>query len=71
MSPKLYNTGQAAKRAGISRVTLLKWIKRGIVQAPELSIREGRAVRLWTDSDVTALKSVRVPMGRPRKKGQK
>ena len=68
MSPKLYTTGQAAKKAGISRVTLQEWVRRGIVRAPELRISGGRAVRLWTDADVAKLKSVEVPMGRPKKK---
>jgi DNA-binding transcriptional MerR regulator len=68
VSPKLYNTGQAAKAAGITRVTLQQWLRRGIVRAPELSIRNGRAVRLWTTSDVAKLKSIKVPMGRPKKK---
>jgi predicted site-specific integrase-resolvase len=67
---KLYNTEEAAEEAGISRFTLQEWIRRGIVQGPKLQIRNGRAVRLWTTSDVTKLKSVDVPMGRP-KKGKK
>jgi len=70
VSPKLYNTKQAAKEAGVSRVTLQEWIKRGIVRAPGLKIRDGRAIRLWTASDIARLKSVEVPMGRP-KKGKK
>lgn len=71
VSPKLYNTRQAAKEAGISRVTLQEWVRRGIVRAPKLQIRHGRAVRLWTASDVVRLKSVEVPMGRPKKSKSK
>ena len=67
VSPKLYNTGQAAKAVGITRVTLQEWVRRGIVQAPELRIQNGRAVRLWTASEVARLKTVKVPMGRPKK----
>jgi excisionase family DNA binding protein len=68
MSPKLYNTKQAAKEVGITRATLQEWIRRGTVQAPKLQVRDGRAVRLWTISDVAKLKSVKVPMGRPKKR---
>lgn len=67
MSSKLYSTGRAAKEAGITRATLQEWVRKGIVRAPELQICDGRAVRLWTASDVAKLKSVEVPMGRPRK----
>lgn len=67
VSPKLYTTGQAAEEAGVTRVTLQEWVKRGIVRAPELRIHNGRAVRLWTASDIAKLKSVTVPMGRPKK----
>jgi predicted site-specific integrase-resolvase len=70
VSPKLYNTEQAAEEAGITRATLQEWVRRGIVRGPELQIRNGRAVRLWTASDVSRLKAVEVPMGRP-KKGKK
>jgi len=68
VSPKLYTTGQAAREAGITRVTLHEWIRKGVVRAPRLQIRNGRAVRLWTASDVAKLKTVEVPMGRPKKK---
>jgi predicted site-specific integrase-resolvase len=70
MPAKLYNTEEAAEEAGISRMTLQEWVRRGIVKGPQLKIRNGRAVRLWTAADVSRLKSVKVPMGRPKKGAQ-
>lgn len=67
MTAKPYNTKQAAKEAGITRATLQQWIKKGLVHPPELIILAGRAMRLWTVADVAKLKSVRVPVGRPKK----
>jgi len=67
MGSKLYATGQAAEAAGITRATLQEWIRKGVVEAPKLTIRNGRAVRLWTASDIAKLKAVEVPIGRPRK----
>jgi MerR HTH family regulatory protein len=67
VSSKLFNTTEAAKEAGITRATLQEWIRRKVVAAPKLRIRDGRAVRLWTSAEVAKLKAVEVPMGRPKK----
>jgi MerR HTH family regulatory protein len=68
VSPRLFNTTEAAKAAGVTRATVQEWIRRAIVAAPKLRIRNGRAVRLWTTAEVAKLKSVEVPMGRPKKR---
>ncbi len=67
VSPKLFNTTEAAEEVGITRATLQEWIRRKIVAAPKLRIRDGRAVRLWTSAEVAKLKAVDIPMGRPKK----
>lgn len=59
MSPKAYTTKQAADAVGISRATLQAWIASGKVKAPDIEVRNGRAVRLWTPSDVAKLKAVK------------
>lgn len=58
MDGKTYTTGQAAKAAGITRATLQAWIAGGLA-APEPQLRNGRAVRLWTTSDVARLREVK------------
>jgi predicted site-specific integrase-resolvase len=54
-------TAEAAKKAGISRVTLQRWLKDGrIKNAPPSVIGEnGRAVRLWSVAQVAELGKLR------------
>ena len=76
MSPKTYTTQQAADAVKITRQTLQAWIAKGKLIAPETQLRNGRAVRLWTESDVARLRKVKSEiylkeMGRPSKNGRK
>jgi predicted site-specific integrase-resolvase len=74
MTDKLYRTNETARRAGIALVTLQRWIAAGKVDAPELRIRNGRAVRLWTMHDVDRLSQAKLAIycrGRGRKKRSK
>jgi len=64
MRPKLYTTGEAARRVGISRQTLQTWIAAKKIEAPE-PIRAN--VRLWTEADIAKLARVK-PRDYPRKK---
>jgi excisionase family DNA binding protein len=59
VSSKTYTTKQAADAAGITRATLQAWIASGKFEAPAIQVRNGRAVRLWTPSDVAKLKAVK------------
>ena len=71
---KALSTGYAAKKAGISLVTLQRWIAAGRVKAPGLQIRRGRAVRLWSQADLTRLREVKKATyrrGRGRKRKRK
>lgn len=71
MNDKIYKTDQAAKGAGISLVTLQRWIASGKVKGPKLRIRNGRAVRLWAKKDLDLLliqKRAIYCRGRGRKK---
>ena len=68
------NTQQAAKAAGISVMTLHRWIVAKRVDAPKLRIRNGRAVRLWGQADLAQLRKLKKQIyckGRGRKKGYK
>jgi excisionase family DNA binding protein len=76
VSPKTYTTQQAADAVKITRQTLQAWIAKGKLKAPETQLRQGRAVRLWTESDVARLRKVKEAvylkeMGRPSKNGRK
>ena len=63
-------TAEAAKEVGIARITLQGWIRSGRVKAPKPIIRKGRAVRLWSESDVKRLAQIKASTyrkGRGRK----
>jgi len=71
---KPFNTQQAAKAAGISMMTLHRWIVAGKVKAPKLRIRNGRAVRLWGQADLDRLRKLKQQIyckGRGRKRDYK
>lgn len=53
------DTADAAKKVGIGRNTLQRWIRDGQVRAPKPILRNGRAVRLWSDADVKRLEKVK------------
>ena len=68
------NTQEAAKAAGISVMTLHRWIVGKKLQVPRLQIRNGRAVRLWSKADLARLRKLKQAIyckGRGRKKGYK
>jgi hypothetical protein len=68
------NTQQAAGAVGISTMTLQRWLAAGKVKGPKLRIRNGRAVRLWTATDLARLRKLKQEIyckGRGRKKGYK
>ncbi len=68
---KAVPTAMAARKAGISPITLQRWIAARRVKAPALRIRHGRAVRLWTVQDLERLRQVKQATycrGRGRKK---
>ena len=57
--PVNITTEQAAKAVGITRATLQDWIRKGKFKGPAVKLRKGRAVRLWSDSDVARLRAVK------------
>ncbi len=48
---KYYRTSEAARMAGISRSTLLRWIDSGVVR--DKSHRDRRGWRLFSQADIT------------------
>jgi excisionase family DNA binding protein len=49
-------TAEAAEAVGIARHTLQRWIRERSVSAPKATLRDGRGVRLWSDTDVEKLR---------------
>lgn len=67
-----FTTPEAARRAGLSRVTLQRWLRDGkIKKAPKPTLRNGHGVRLWSQSDIEQLRKLKERIyrkGRGRKK---
>jgi hypothetical protein len=51
---KYYKTQEACKKAGISRATFFRWLKKGTFQ--DVAQRDRRGWRLFTDEDIKRLK---------------
>ena len=49
-----YTTVEACRRVGISKSTLLRWIRTGIF--PEVKLKDRRGWRLFTEDDLDRLK---------------
>ena len=67
-----YKTLEACKKAGISRPTLFRWLKAGII---EKSYKNRRGWRLFTDEDLNKIRaearSIRVEYSHPGEKNDK
>jgi predicted site-specific integrase-resolvase len=60
MTEKAYSTLDAAKKAGIHRATLIRWLQDGHVKAStEVPFAGGKILRRFTDSDVEKIKAYR------------
>lgn len=53
-SETYYRTGEVCQIAGISRATLLRWLKSGVLQ--NISHRDRRGWRLFAEADVKRIK---------------
>ena len=63
----MYSTKQAAKMAGISRITLNRWIADGEFKPPALRTLASVKARVWSKLDVEKLKRFKL---KRYKKGQ-
>ena len=64
-------TRYAAKKAGLSLITLQRWMADGKVKPPKLQILNGRAARVWDEDSLARLRKVKEQIycrGRGRKK---
>jgi excisionase family DNA binding protein len=67
----LFSTSQAAKKLGVTLVTLQRHVSSGRVKAPKLGRVGGIKVRLWTDRDIDKARKILAtikPGRKPRKK---
>jgi predicted DNA-binding transcriptional regulator AlpA len=54
---KLFSTGEACAKLGVSRVSLHRWICEGRIQPPP--IPAGRTRVYWTEADIEAVRLAR------------
>ena len=50
-----YRTSEACQRAGISKATLFRWVKAGILE--DIVRRDRKGWRLFTENDINRIKS--------------
>ena len=55
---KTYSTPQAAKKIGVSFITLHRWIRDGKIRPPGIPV-EGRTLWYWTDADIAKGRKVK------------
>jgi excisionase family DNA binding protein len=55
---KTYTTPQAAKRIGVSFITIHRWLKDGKIR-PQAIPLQGRTLWLWTDADIAKARKVK------------
>jgi hypothetical protein len=70
MRSKALTTIQASKATGVSRASIQAWMAAGRLRGPKLQIQGGKAVRLWTESDLRHLRKIKQQskLGHPKKK---
>jgi len=49
-----YRTSEVCKKTGISRATLFRWLKEGILEKP---YRDRRGWRIFTEGDLNSVKA--------------
>jgi hypothetical protein len=69
---KVYTTPQAAKKIGVSFITLHRWLRDGKIRPQGIRL-QGRTLWLWTDADMAKGRKVKAaqkpgpkPKGRER-----
>jgi predicted site-specific integrase-resolvase len=70
---KTRTTAEAARAARISRASLQAWIRAGHIEAPNVQLIGGKAVRLWAPADIQRIRNFKgtLKTGRPRKDGRR
>jgi excisionase family DNA binding protein len=74
VSRNTYNTREAARSVGITRITLQRWIAAGKIPAPRTRLVEGVGKRLWSEQDISRLRKAKENIyrkGRGRKRKAK
>jgi hypothetical protein len=49
---RTYSTAQVARKIGVHKITLIRWLLGGKVQEPRRVNHAGQSIRVWTDRDL-------------------
>lgn len=66
-----YATGEVARKLGITRVTLQRYIAKKLITPPPARTIGGLTVREWTDADIRRVRQQLPGNGRRAKKAQR
>lgn len=58
-SKKMYTTPQAAKKIGVSFLTIHRWLRDGKIRPSQAISLRGRTLWLWTDGDIAKGRKVK------------
>ena len=58
MKHKTYSTPQAAKRIGVSLITLYRWLRDGKIRPQGIPMQRG-TIWTWTDADIAKGRKVK------------
>ncbi len=69
---KMYSTPQAAKKIGVSFLTVHRWLRDGKIRPSQAIPLQGRTLWLWTDADIAKGRKVKAAQKPgPKPKGGK
>lgn len=61
------NTAEIAKRLGVAKGTLLRWLRDGLIPEPKPVTVAGVKWRLWSDADIKRAQKLKAKMKPGRK----
>jgi DNA-binding transcriptional MerR regulator len=59
-----YSTAQVAGILGVSKVTILNWLRQGLLEEPRRSSVAGMEWRMWSEADLKRAREVKAKMRR-------
>jgi hypothetical protein len=55
-----HNIDDVAKRSGVSRRTLERWMREGKIEKPRMQVVNGEARRVWSDADSVKVRAYKL-----------
>jgi excisionase family DNA binding protein len=72
---KCYSVSEAAKKVGVNRATLQRWVRADFIPAPKAEIVYGKLVKCWTEKEIAKIREFKTESycgkGMDRRKGSR